>query len=66
MSEKSKETKAAVEPESVYSADELTQAAELFGTTPDIVRTALRVAGVTESTVSAAKRIVEKFRKREA
>ena len=54
------------EPESVYSVEELTKAAAgLFGTTPDIVRTALRMEGVTQATVSDAKRIVRKFRKRE-
>ena len=46
----------AAEAESVYSVDELT---------PDIVKTALRMEGVTETTVSEAKRIVAKFKKRE-
>ena len=61
-----KESKPVAVPESVYSADELAKAAaSVFGTTPDIVRTALRMEGVTEATVSSAKSIVRKFKKRE-
>lgn len=55
----------AAEAESVYSVDELTRAAETLGATPDIVKTALRMEGVTETTVSEAKRIVAKFKKKE-
>lgn len=54
------------EAESVYSVDELADAArDMFGTSPDIVRAALRMADMTESTVSAAKELVEKFRHKE-
>lgn len=61
-----KKAKTAAGPESVYSVDELAKAAvSLFGATPDLVRTALRMAGLTEATVSAAKSRVEKFKKRE-
>ena len=60
-----KEAKSAPVSESVYSVDELTRAAETLCATPDIVKTALRMKGVTETTVSEAKRIVAKFKKRE-
>ena len=52
-------------PESLYSVDELAKAAGMFDTTADIVRTALRMEGVTEATVTDAKRIIRKFKKRE-
>lgn len=55
----------AAEAESVYSVDELTKAAGTLGAMPDIVKTALRMEGVTETTVSEAKRIVAKFKKKE-
>ncbi|MBQ9347989.1 MAG: hypothetical protein IJT94_11750 [Oscillibacter sp.] len=60
-----KRAKTAARPESVYSVDELVNASELFGVSPDVVRTALRVAGITKATVSAAKDQVDKFRKKE-
>lgn len=57
---------ASQEPESLYSADELAACAkQVFNAHPDIVRAALRVEGMTKATVSDAKKIVEKFRKKE-
>lgn len=45
-----------------YSADDFAgNAAKVFGTTPEAVRTALKIAGVKEATVEEAKAIVKNF-----
>lgn len=50
----------------VYTIGELTEnARKVFGTSPDIVKAALRMEGITKITLGEAKKIVEKFRKRE-
>ena len=52
--------------ESVYSAGELAAVAgKVFGTSQDCVTAALKVAGISECTISKAKAIVEAFRKKE-
>ena len=52
------------EPE--YTVEEFAASAgSLFGASPDIVTAALRVAGVTKTTKSAAEKIIEQFRKKE-
>lgn len=59
---------AAPEPtaESVYTVDELAACSmTVFKASPDIVRAALRLAGVNKTTQKEAARIVEAFRKKE-
>lgn len=52
--------------ESLYTADELVACAkQVFHASPDIVRAALRLAGVTKTTQKEAAKIVEAFRKKE-
>ena len=52
--------------ESLYTVDELVACAEqVFKASPDIVRAALRLAGVTNTTQKEAAKIVESFRKKE-
>ena len=52
------------EPE--YTVEEFAEnAISVFGAAPDIVTAALRVAGVTKTTKSAASKIIEEFRKKE-
>ena len=52
--------------ESVYTAEELANNAKnIFGTRKECVAAALKVANVTECTVSKAKEIVEKFLNKE-
>lgn len=52
------------EPE--YTVEEFAaNAVSVFGAAPDIVTAALRVAGVTKTTKSAAEKIIEQFRKKE-
>lgn len=54
--------------EPVYTAAEFAAAAsKVFGkgTSPDLVRAAFRVAGITSATVKEAKELVEKFANRE-
>lgn len=59
---KSTETK----EESLYTVDEMAACAkQVFHTNQDIVRAALRVAGVKRTTVGEAAKIVDKFRKKE-
>ena len=59
-----KERKKALE--SVYSIDELaTNARKIFGTRQECVIAALKAADKSECTVSEAKKIVEKFLRRE-
>ena len=54
------------EQESEYTVAEFAAVADaVFHATPDIVTAALKVAGVTKTTKSAAIDIVEKFRKKE-
>lgn len=52
--------------ESLYNVDELAACSrQVFKTSPDIVRAALRLAGVTKTTQKKASTIVEAFRKKE-
>lgn len=52
--------------ESVYTVDELAACSkQVFKAGPDIVRAALRMAGVTKTTQKEATKIVEAFRKKE-
>lgn len=63
---KQKETEKPVEAE--YTVEEFTEnAAAVFGNavSPDIVKTALRLAGVKTTTKSAATKIINEFRKKE-
>lgn len=54
------------EMEQEYTAAEFAAVAKtVFGASPDIVTAALRVAGVTKCTKSAAIEIVENFRRQE-
>lgn len=60
------ETAATPEVESTYSVDELTACAQqVFQASPDIVKAALRLAGVTKTTQKEAAKIVAAFRKKE-
>lgn len=58
------ETKPA-EKESVYTAEELTANFKVFNTSREIVAVALRLAGKKTATFAEAKRIIDKFKKRE-
>jgi hypothetical protein len=54
--------------EAEYTVEEFTEnAAAVFGeaVSPDIVKTALRLAGVKTTTKSAATKIINEFRKKE-
>lgn len=48
-----------------YTIAELSAHAHILGSTPDIVTAALRMAKVQECTINEARRIVEKFCKKE-
>jgi hypothetical protein len=48
-----------------YTVAELSAHAQILGSKPDIVTAALRTAKVTECTIDEARRIVEKFCKKE-
>lgn len=66
MAEKIKNAEKQAEPE--YTVEEFTAAsATVFGdaVSPDIVKTALRLAGVTKTTKSAAIKIVNDFKRKE-
>lgn len=69
QTQKPEAVKAAPAKEEVtYSADEFASAAEAVfgkGTSPDIVRAALRVAGVSHATKDQAKKLVVAFAKKE-
>ena len=57
---------AAATAESLYTVDELAAAAkDVFNTSPDIVKAALRLNGVQKTTQREAARMVEAFRKME-
>lgn len=51
--------------EPAYSVEELVQASETFGTTPDIIRAAFTVAGKTEAAEKEAKQLIDRFKKKE-
>lgn len=52
--------------DSAYTVDELAACAkQVFNASPDIVRAALRLAGVKKTTQKEAAKIVEAFRKKE-
>ena len=51
--------------DSVFSASEFASNSQMFGTTPDIVMAALRVANITECTFSTAKQIIKNFKNKE-
>lgn len=55
-----------VQPESVYTAEELSQNAErLFGVRAECVAAALKAAAISVCTVSIAKEIVKEFMRKE-
>ena len=61
-----KKTVKTEEQESVYTASEFAQNASLlFKTRPECVAAALKAAGMETCTLSEAKRVVEKFLKKE-
>ena len=51
--------------ESVYPVEELAANHKLFGTSYEIVHTALKLSGKKVATVSEAKTIIEKFKTKE-
>ena len=51
--------------ESVYSAVELAENHKVFNTSREIVEVALRIAGKSSATLTEAKAIIEKFKKKE-
>lgn len=53
------------EAESVYTARELADNCQLFGTTKDIVLVALRQAGKPITTFSDAQKIIDDFKNKE-
>lgn len=53
------------EQESVYTADQLAGAHEVFGVRREIVVVALRLAGKKEATVAEARTIIENFKNKE-
>lgn len=64
--EQSAKTESRVLQEAVYSVNELAaNAREIFGTRQECVVAALRAADKSECTVSEAKKIVERFLKKE-
>lgn len=50
---------------SVFSADEFANMSRKFNTTPDIVRAALKIAGVTKTSFYEAEKIITKFKSKE-
>lgn len=57
---------AAKKTESTYAADEFASNAKaLFGTTTECVAAALKLAGISECTLTQAQEVVEAFRKKE-
>lgn len=58
-------TQPTIQNQGTYTAAELAANARVIGSTPDIVTAALRMAKVTECTIDEARRIVEKFSKKE-
>lgn len=63
--ETTKSTASAVKAESIYTAEELAESYEAFGTSRAIVVVALRKAGKNTATFSEAKNIIEKFKNKE-
>ena len=60
------DNKATVQEVSTYTVDELAKAPEAVGAkSPDIVRAALKRAGLESATVEEAKEIVKKFKNKE-
>lgn len=49
----------------VYSVDEFAEASRAFDTSPDVIRAAFLVAGQTEATEEEAKKLINRFRKKE-
>lgn len=58
---KTKEVKETVDAVSLYNVDELVAASKLFGTTSDLVRTALTLDGKETYSFKEAEVIVAKF-----
>lgn len=50
---------------SVFTADEFANMSKQFNTTPDIVKAALKIAGVTETSFYEAEKIITKFKNKE-
>ena len=57
-------TAAPKKKEAVYTAEELVAGHKAFGTSPEIVAVALRVAGLDRATKAQAAKVVEEFRHR--
>ena len=68
MANNKKTTETVIEApqEAEYTVEEFAaNALPVFGTSSDIVTAALRVAGVKKTTIIAATKIIEEFRKKE-
>lgn len=63
MAEKKEEAKTV--PEVTYTVDEYAENPQVLGVSEDIIRTAFARAGVKEATQSAAKKLVDTFKKKE-
>ena len=50
---------------SVFTAEEFANMSKKFNTTPDIVRAALRIAGVKETSFYEAEKIIKNFKSKE-
>lgn len=50
---------------SVFTADEFANMSSKFNTTPDIVRAALKIAGVKETSFYEAEKIIKEFKNKE-
>lgn len=50
---------------SVFSAEEFANMSRKFNTTPDIVRAALKIAGVKETSFYEAEKIITNFKSKE-
>lgn len=48
-----------------YSVDEFAEASKAFDTSPDVIRAAFLVAGKTEATEEEAKKLINRFKKKE-
>lgn len=51
--------------EAVYKAEEFVAVANIFGTQPECVEAALKLAGIQEATESTARKIVKEFLNKE-
>lgn len=51
--------------EAVYKAEEFVAVANIFGTQPECVEAALKLAGIQEATEATARKIVKEFLNKE-